>query len=66
MLGIVTWWKKPLVPELGRQRGRWTSAKFKASLVYKVRSRTVKDPASKKLKPNQQQQKDAGDVRKMT
>lgn len=50
MLEIATWWNKALVPELGRQRGRWTSAKFKASLVYKVRSRTVKDPCLKKTK----------------
>ena len=44
------WWCMPLIPALGRQRQR--ISEFKASLVYKVSSRTAratqKNPVSKK------------------
>ena len=44
------WWGKPLIPALGGGRGRWIS-EFKASLVYKVSSRTAmatqRNPVSK-------------------
>jgi hypothetical protein len=43
----------PLIPTLGRQRGRWIS-EFEARLVYKVSSRTARDtqrnPVSKNKK----------------
>ena len=43
------WWHTPLIPVLGRQR-QWIS-EFKASLVYKVSSKTVRatqrNPVSK-------------------
>ena len=34
------WWRMPLIPALGG-RGRWVY-EFKASLVYRVRSRTAR------------------------
>jgi Sec-independent protein translocase protein TatA len=50
----------PLIPALERQRGRWIS-EFKASLVYRVSSRTARtiqrNPVSKKQNKNKTKQK---------
>jgi hypothetical protein len=54
------WWPTPLIPALGRGRGRWIS-EFEASLVYRVSSRTARaiqrNPVSKKPKKNQKKKK---------
>jgi hypothetical protein len=54
------WWNRPLIPALGRQRQAdfRQISEFKASLVYKVSSRTAstiqRNPVSKnQTKPNQ-------------
>ena len=48
-IGFLQWWRTPLIPALG-SRGRWIS-EFKASLVYRVSSRTARatqrNPVSK-------------------
>jgi hypothetical protein len=53
------WWCMPLIPALGRQRQR--ISEFKASLVYKVSSRTAratqKNPVSKKTKKKKEKRK---------
>jgi hypothetical protein len=53
------WWHTPLIPALGG-RGRWIS-EFKASLFYKVSSRTARatqrNPVSKKQKQKKKKKK---------
>jgi hypothetical protein len=53
------WWPMPLIPAFGG-RGRWIS-EFKASLVYRVCSRTgrvtQRNPVSKNKKQNKTKQK---------
>jgi hypothetical protein len=36
------WWHTPLIPALRRQRQRQVDSEFKASLVYRVSSRTAR------------------------
>jgi hypothetical protein len=50
------WWCTPLIPALGG-RGRWIS-EFKASLVYKVSSRTARATEKPRLeKPKKKKKK---------
>jgi Sec-independent protein translocase protein TatA len=54
------WYCTPLIPALGRQRQAWIS-EFKASLIYRVSSRTARatqrNPVSKNQNQNQNQTK---------
>jgi hypothetical protein len=51
------WWHTPLIPALRRQRP-WELSEFKASLVYRVSSRTARvtqrNPVSKINQPTKQ------------
>jgi hypothetical protein len=53
-----TWWRTPLIPALGKQHlgSRWIS-EFKASLVYKVSSRTARATQRNPVSKNQVKKK---------
>jgi Sec-independent protein translocase protein TatA len=59
----------PLIPALGRDRGRQIS-EFKASLVYKVSSRTARaiqrNPVSKKQTKNKQTNKQKRSIEQLS
>jgi hypothetical protein len=50
------WWRTPLIPALGGGRGRQIS-EFKASLVYRVSSRTARTTQRNPISKNQKQNK---------
>ena len=50
------WWHTPLIPALGRQR-QVDICEFKASLVYRVNSRTGSNATEKLEKQNKQTNK---------
>jgi hypothetical protein len=51
------WWRRPLIPALGRQRQ--VNSEFKASLAYRVNSRTAtqRNPVSKNKNKTKQTRK---------
>ena len=49
------WWCTPLIPALGRQRQ--VNSEFKASLVYKVSSRTARATQRNSVSKNQKKKK---------